>query len=148
MSLPTEFDFAVLKLGDGAGPEVYTVSCGKNDISLTFAANSSDRFVRDCAKPGEVPFRKKKATGKMLDVQAAGLTDVDAFETEIELVGQRVNSKIEFYVDDGSDAGDLIGTVACNVMVDSLEIGAPREGESSSALSLSSHGAWTWTAAA
>jgi hypothetical protein len=147
MSLPTEFDFAVIKLGDGDDPEVFAVSCGKNDISVTFAANSTDRFVRDCAKPGEVPFRKKKATGKQMDAQATGLTDATAFGTELALVGKRANVKIEYYTDDGTDAGDLIGTIACNMMVDSLEIAAPREGDSSSSLSLSSHGAWTWTAA-
>jgi hypothetical protein len=147
MSLPTEFDFAVIKLGDGDDPEVFAVSCGKNDITTTFGANTTDRFVRDCAKPGEVPFRKTKATGKQLDAQATGLTDATAFGTEVALVGKLVNTKIEYYTDDGTDAGDLIGTIACAMRVTSLEIGAPREGESSSALSLASHGAWTWTAA-
>ena len=148
MSVPTEFDFALLKIGDGATPtEVFTVSCGKQDFTANFAANSSDRFVRDCAKPGEVPFRKTKATGKQLDITATGLTDLTAFGTEIDLVGTRANVKLEYYTDDGTDAGDLLGTVACNMFIGSLNISAPRGGESTAELTLASHGAWTWTAA-
>lgn len=149
MSVPTEFDFALIKIGDGATPtEVFTVSCGKTDVTANFTANSSDRNVRDCAKPGEVPFRKTKVTGKQLDVTATGLTDATAFGIEIDLVGTLANVKVEYYTDDGTDAGDLIGTIACNMRITALNIGTPREGDASAELTLASHGAWTWTAAA
>lgn len=147
MSLPTEFDFAVLKIGDGEDPEVFTISCGKTDVTMNFGANSTDRYVRDCTKPGEVPFRKTKVTGKQLDVSATGLTDATAFGTEVALVGTKNNIKVELYTDDGTDAGSLIGTVAVNALVSSLNIGAPREGDSSAEIALASDGAWTWTAA-
>lgn len=148
MSIPTEFDFALIKIGDGATPtEVFTVSCGKTDVTANFVANSSDRFVRDCAKPGEVPFRKTKVSGKQMDVTATGLTDATAFGTEIDLVGTRNNVKVEYYTDDGTDGGDLIGTIACNMLITALNIGTPRDGDASAELSLASHGAWTWTAA-
>lgn len=147
MSLPTEFDFAILKIGDGAGPEVFTISCGKQDITTNFGANSTDRFVRDCAKPGEIPFRKAKATGKQLDITASGLTDVTAFGTEVALLGQKPNVKVEYYADDGTDAGSLLGTIAVNALVTSLNIAAPRDGDSSAEIALASNGPWTWTAA-
>lgn len=148
MSLPTEFDFAIIKFGDAGGPEVFTVSCGKQDITTNFGANSSDRFVRDCAKPGEIPYRKAKATGKQLDVTASGLTDTTAFANELDLLGSHVNAKIEYYADDGTDAGDLLGTVSANFLVTGLSIGAPRDGDSSAELTLASNGAWAWVAAA
>jgi hypothetical protein len=147
MSLPTEFDFAVLKFGDGDDPEVFAISCGKTDFTTNFSADSTDHYVRDCTKPGEIPFRKTKATGKKLDINGTGLTDASAFGTEVALVGSRVNIKLEYYTDDGTDAGDLIGTVACNMMVSALNIGTPRGAESSAAVTLASHGAWTWAAA-
>lgn len=147
MSVPTEFDFALIKLGDGDSPEVFTVSCGKQDVTMNFGASSTDRFVRDCAKPGEVPFRKAKVTGRQLDVTASGLTDVSTFGSEIDLLGNHVNAKVELYQDDGTDAGDLLGTVACNFLVTGLSIGAPRDGDSSAELTLASNGAWTWTPA-
>ncbi|OYZ37355.1 MAG: hypothetical protein B7Y31_09570, partial [Novosphingobium sp. 16-62-11] len=117
------------------------------DITVNTVANSTDRFVRDCAKPGEVPTRKTKVTGKQMDVTATGLTDATAFGTEIDLVGTRANIKVKFYTDDGTDAGDLIGTVACNMLIQALNIGAPRDGDASAELTLASHGMWTYTAA-
>jgi hypothetical protein len=147
MSLPTEFDFALLKIGDGESPEVFTISCGKNDFTANFVANSTDRFVRDCTTPGEVPKRKPKVTGTQLDITATGLTDVTTFGTEDALVGTKNNVKLEYYTDDGSDSGDLLGTLACNMLVSSLNIGTPRDNESSAEITLASNGAWTWTAA-
>jgi len=147
MSLPTEFDFAVIKFGDGESPEVFTLSCGKQDITTNFVANTNDRFVRDCAKPGEVPFRKSKATGMQLDVTASGLTDATAFGTELALLGKLANIRVEYYAEDGTDTGDLIGTVASEMRVTALNIAAPREGSSTAETVLASNGAWTWTAA-
>lgn len=147
MSVPTEFDFAVLKIGDGGSPEAFEISCGKQDITTNFVANSTDRFVRDCAKPGEVPFRKPKVTGKQADVTASGLTDKDTFGNEVALVGTKQNVKVEYYADDGTDAGELLGTVAMNALITALNVGAPRDGDSSAEIVLASNGAWTWTAA-
>lgn len=146
MSVPTEFDFAVLKLGDGGGIEVFAISCGKSDVSANFTANGSDHFKRDCAKPGEVPFRVNKITGKQCDITATGLTDKAAFGTELALVGKKRNVKVEYYTDDGSDAGVLLGTLSCLMAVMSLNIGAPRDGDASAEITLASNGAWTWTA--
>ena len=147
MSVPTEFDFAILKIGDGAAPtEAFSISCGKQDINLTFGAGTSDRYVRDCAKPGEIPFRKTKVTGKQLDITASGLTDKAQFGTEIAFIGHTKNVKVEYYTDDGTDAGVLLGTVAVNVAVTSLSVSAPRDGDSSTEIGMASNGAWTWTA--
>lgn len=148
MSLPTEFDFAVIKFGDGESPEVFEISCGKNDISMNFTAQTTDRFVRDCAKPGEIPFRKTKATGKSLDITATGLTDVDSFGKEQALVGNLVNTKVELMREDGSDSGVLLGTVTVQNRVTALNVGTPRESDATAEVVLASHGAWTWLAAA
>ena len=147
MSVPTEYDFAVIKIGDGADPEVFAISCGKQDFTANFVAISNDRFVRDCAKPGEVPFRKSKANGKQLDITATGLTDVDTMNREAELVGTHQNVKLEYYADNGTDAGLLLATVSCNMLVGALNIGSPRENAASAEITLASNGAWTFAKA-
>lgn len=147
MSVPTEFDFALIKIGNGASPEVFVTSCGKQDITFNFAANSTDRFVRDCTKPGEVPFRKAKVTGKQMDVTAAGLTDATTYGAEFDMVGTYKNIKIELYSDDGTDAGDLLGTVAGKFLIGSLNVSAPRDGDASVEMTLASHGTFDWTVA-
>lgn len=147
MSLPTEVDFILVKRGDGAGPEVFTQICDLSDAQLNFRVNSSDRFVRDCAKPGEVPFRKTRATGKQLDVTGSGLTNADNIEDLLDALGKVENYKLELYQEDGTDAGELLGTVAAPFRLLSNDLNAPREGDGSAQITLASHGAWTYTPA-
>lgn len=147
MSVPTEFDFAVLKIGDEGSPENFEISCGKQDFTANFVANSADRFVRDCEKPGEIPFRKAKATGRQADITGTGLTDKFTFGKELELVGKHRNVKLEYYADDGTDAGTLLGTVSMNMLITALNIGTPRDDSASAEIVLASNGAWTWVAA-
>jgi hypothetical protein len=147
MSLPTEFDFALIKIGNDATPEVFAISCGKQDLTFNITANATDRFVRDCAKPGEIPFRKDKVTGKQMDITAAGLTDAATYGAEFDMVGAIKSIKVELYTDDGTDTGDLLGTVGGEFRVRSLNVSAPREGDSSVEMTLASFGEYTWTAA-
>lgn len=148
MSVPTEADFALIKIGDGATPtEVFTIACGIQDVQINRVANSEDRYVRDCAKPGEVPIRKKKVTGKSLTITGGGMTDkaqVEVFEEALGVIG---NYKVELYQDDGTDTGELMGTFAGPFLMDSSGMNVPREGNSTAEITLSNHGAWTWTAA-
>lgn len=148
MSLPTEADFAIIKIGNGATPtEAFAIACGIQDVNVNQVANTQDRFVRDCAKPGEVPNRKVKVTGKQLDVTGSGLIDKAHIDTFTDALGTTGNYKVELYADDGTDAGDLLGTVAGAFMLTAANLSIPREGTGSAEITLASHGAWTWTAA-
>jgi len=147
MSVPTEYDFAVLEIGDGEASEVFVVSCGKQDFTVNFAAQTQDRFVRDCAKPGEIPFRKTKASGKMLDITASGLVDDDAVRNEADLIGTVQNVRLRYYREDGTDLGELLATISCPMRINTLSIGTPREGDSTAEMSLASHGEWTFVTA-
>ena len=148
MSFPVEVDFAVIKVGDGATPtEVFAIACGIQDVSVNSVANTQDRFTRDCAKPGSVPVRKTKTTGKQLDVSGSGLIDkahIDIFQDSLGVVK---NYKIELYQDDGTDTGDLMGTFAGAFNMTAANLSVPREGVSSAEITLANHGDWTWTAA-
>ena len=147
MSLPTEADFALIKIGDGESPEVFTTACGIQDVTINRVANTSDRFVRDCTKPGEVPNRKVKTTGKQLDITGSGLTDQAHVDTFDDALGKVKNYKVELYADNGTDAGDLLGTVAGAFVMTAANMNIPREADASAEITLASHGAWTWTVA-
>ena len=149
MSLPVEADFALIKIGDGATPtEAFTVLCGIRDVNVNRVANTADRFVRDCAKPGEVPVRKIRTTGKQLDVTGSGLIDKAHIEKFEDALGVATNYKIELYIADGTDAGELMGTFAGAFVMTAANISAPQGADSSAEVSLANHGAWTWTAEA
>jgi hypothetical protein len=147
MSLPTEADFALVKMGDGAGPEVFTLICGLTDVTINKSAATSDRYVRDCAKPGEVPFRKVKTNGRSLDVSASGLSNVDNIDTLDDALGVSKNFKIELYRDDGTDAGELLGTLSSAFVMTAANMGIPRENAASADVNLASDGAWSWAGA-
>lgn len=147
MSLPVEPDFAIIKMGDGGGSEVFSITCGIQDVNINAVANTSDRFTRDCAKPGEIPYRKVKATGKQMDITGSGLIDKAQITAYNTALGKVKNYKVELYQDDGTDAGSLMGTYAAALMLTAQNQAIPRENSATVELNLASHGAWTWTAA-
>lgn len=148
MAIPVEADFALIKIGDGETPEVFTVACGLQDVTITSAANTQDRFVRDCATPGAKPFRTTKVTGLQLDISGAGLIDKANIATYQAALGAKKNYKVELYIDDDTDTGDLMGTFAGNFVMNGHTISSATEGDSTTEVSLLSNGEWTWTAEA
>lgn len=147
MSLPTEADFALVKLGDGEDPEVFTLICGLTDVTINRSAQTNDRYVRDCTKPGEVPFRRVKTNGKSLDVSATGLSNVDNINTLEDVLGRSRNYKVELYRDDSTDAGELLGTLSSAFVLTTANMGIPRDNAASADVNLASDGEWAYVAA-
>ncbi len=147
MTAPTEIDFVLVKMGDGAGSEVFTTICGIQDATINQTANSSDHFVRDCAAPGTPPTRKTKVSGVQLDVTGTGLSNSAEIVRLQAAVGKVKNYKLECYADDGTSGGLLLGTYAAPFRLTANNLNIPREGTASADITLASHGAWTYTAA-
>jgi predicted secreted protein len=148
MSVPTQFDFAVIKIGDGAMPETFPIACGIQDVTINQTAQSSDTYVRDCDKPGEIPQRQVKFTGKALDITGTGLIDKAQVAVFTNALAKRKNYIVECYTDDGTDAGDLQGEFEGTFGMEAFNLSIPRDGDGSAEITLKSHGAWTWTPAA
>lgn len=148
MSVPNEPDFVLLKMGDGAAIEVFTVTCGIQDVTINKTANGEDRFKRDCLKPGEIPNRFSKTTGMQMDVTASGFIDKDQIPLLDAALGLTKNYTLEYYTDDGTDQGALYGSYAAAFKLQSANEAIPRDGTASVELTLASQGAWTWTPAA
>lgn len=110
MSYPTEIDAAVIKIGDGADPEVFTVICGVENVTLNETVQSSDRFRKDCAKPGMVPTRAVRVTGKQWDLTGSGVTNTDQIASLKAALGLTKNYQVIAIKYDGTDAGDELGT--------------------------------------
>lgn len=147
MSLPNEADFALVKMGDGAGPEVFTLICGLTDVTINRAAQTQDRYPRDCAKPGQVPFRKVKTSGRSMDISATGLSNVDTIGDLDAALGLSKNYKVELYNEDGTDAGELLGTFSGAYVMTAANMGIPRDNAASGDINLASDGEWAYDAA-
>lgn len=141
MSLPVEADFAVVKIGDGAEPEVFTILCGMENVTINRTANATDRFRRDCAKPGEVPFRKSRTTGKQMDITANGAINIPDLDTYNTALGVVKNYTIELGQRDGTDTGVIIHEITGAFNLLSANSGVGDEGTAD--ISLASDGVWT-----
>jgi len=145
MSLPTEFDFALVKMGDGASPEVFTQICGIEAAQVNITANTSDHFARDCAKPGAVAFRRVKTDGRQMDVSGTGLSNADTVADFIGAIGLSKNYKIEGYRRDGSDTGELLGTFSGPFVMTAFNLSIT--GSATGEVNLASDGEYTYTPA-
>lgn len=148
MSVPTEFDWLLVKMGDGATPtEVFTLICGIQDVNVNMTVNTSDRAPRDCTKPGEIPSRKTRAASKQLDITGSGLSNAAGVAPLIAALGKVKNYKIEGYQEDGTDTGVLIGTFSGAFRMTAANMSSTRDGDSAAEITLANHGLWTWLAA-
>lgn len=147
MSVPTEADFMIVKLGNNADPEVFTAICGIENVAINKAVNANDRYRRDCAKPGIPGSRKNRATGKSLTITASGAANVENIETFEGVLGIVRNYEIELRQSDGSDSGVLLGTYAGAFMLMSDNMSADPNGDSTGEITLNNDGPWTYTAA-
>lgn len=146
MSYPNEADFIIVKLGDGATPEVFTTICGIENATINQTVNTSDRFRRDCAKPGSVPTRKVKVTGKQWDATGSGVVNVDEFTTFNAALGIRKNYQFDFGKRDGTDAGEIIGTYQGPAVMTAANINMG-DSEGTNEITLAGEDEIVWTAA-
>ena len=148
MSLPVEYDFALIKYSDMEVIPAFTVLCGVKDVTFNHVAETSARRVRDCATPNKPGTQKLKVIGSSYTVTTSGLTNA-AIEVAVraELFAKKVNYRIEYYADDGTDAGDLIGTDACLMVLNANNKSITVEGESSQEFTFEGEGEPVYTAA-
>lgn len=147
MSEPTEIDFAIVKMGDGAATEVFTTICGLANVVINRSAQASDRYVPDCAKPGAIPLRKQRVTGRSMEVTGSGLTNALEIPRMEAALGILKNYHVELYAADGTDAGDLLGTYSFASHMTTANMNLTREGDAQADITLPAHGAWVYTPA-
>lgn len=113
MSYPNEIDAVIVKLGDGASSgEQFTTICGIESATINETVQSTDRFRRDCAKPGMIPRRGVRVTGQQWDVTGSGVTNIDQLDALKAVLGAHRNYQLVAIKYNGTDAGDVLGTFA------------------------------------
>lgn len=147
MSVPTEADFALIKMGDGAGPEVFTAICGVEGVSINETANTTDRARRDCATPGKPAVRRVRTVSTQVDVTGTGAVDKANIIKFRAALGVSKNYKVELYQYDGTNTGTLYGTYAGPFVLTASNLNLDANGDSAGELTLASDGVVTWTAA-
>lgn len=148
MSVPVEYDFALIKYSDMAVTPTFATLCGITDVTVNQVAETQSRRVRDCATPNKPGGQKVKVLGTSWTATGTGLTNA-AIRAIIEgsLFAKKVDYKIEYYADDGTDAGDLLGTHAGLAILNADNMSVSTEGESSQEFTFEGEGDLVYTAA-
>lgn len=146
MSYPVEADFAIVKIGDGATPQVFTAICGIENVAINQTVNTSDRFRRDCAKPGSVPKRKVRVTGSQWDGTGSGVVNVEEFDTFKSALGISKTYRIDFGKRDGTDAGEILGHYEGPAVMTAANVNMGAE-EGTAEITLAGEDEIIWTAA-
>lgn len=150
MAEPTTFEFGVLKVGDGADPEVFTTLCGIQTTGFNRQVQTNDRYVRDCAQPALTPERRIRKTGKSRTLTGSGLYNTAQTALINGLEGVRKNYQLVLMdiSDEDTAAGTEIGTWEGPGVVTALNMGTSETDLASIEITIESDGAWTYTAAA
>jgi hypothetical protein len=144
MSQPTEIDFALIEMGDGASPtEVFTVLCGIQDVNVNNTANTSDRATYDCAKPAQPGTRRVLVNYNQLDITGNGLSNVATAAQLMAAVGKTKNYHVKCYARDGSDTGVLLSTYSGPFVLTANNITTTAAGRAAGSITLASNGTWT-----
>lgn len=148
MSAPTTFEFAkiaVRDLTDDPGDEV--IICGIQTTGFNRTAQSTDRFVNDCAAPFTPAERRLRITGKSRTLTGSGLYNT-AQSTLIDgLLGVRKTYQFIEWQNDGTGAGTEVGTWEGPGIATSINMAASETDFGTIDITIESDGAWAYTAA-
>lgn len=150
MSLPNEVAFALIKYSDMAqSSPVFAALCGITNVSVNETVEVQERRVRDCTTPNKPGGKQTKIIGTNWQISGSGLTNATQ-RTVIKnsLLGKTVNYKVEYYKDDGTDAGLLLGTESGSAVMTTNNMSLDQNGESSLQIELLGLGTLAYAAAA
>jgi len=151
MSEPTTFEFAVIRYRPLGSSGAYTTLCGIQTSGLNRTVQSDDRFIGDCAKPGKIPARRVRVTGRQWDVSGSGLADVDiALSTFDDLLGVRADYQyiLMDIANPATEEGTEIGTYAGTGVLTSANLSNTERSDTTVEIAIASHGDWAYTPAA
>ena len=132
----------LVKISDGASPEVFANLCGLNSKTLTINNSSIDVTTPDCTTPEGALWSESLNGLKSVSVSGDGFFEDSTTEARMNTVAMLADAKTNFQI-----VVPAFGTYAGAFRVASLEFGGETEGGVTYSLSLESTGAVTFTAA-
>lgn len=147
MAAPTTKKFGqfLVKVGDGATPEVFAAPCGFTEKSLKLSAETSDQTIPDCSDPDAAAWTAREVSRLSGEVSGNGLLAVEAVATWRTwfLSADAKNVRIE--ISGTSVAGG--GYYAGSFLLTGFELGATLGEKVTCNVTMVSDGAIIWTAA-
>ena len=132
----------LVKIGDGADPEVFSNLCGLNSKSLSINNTSIDVTTPDCTTPGGVLWTETLNGLKNVSVSGDGFFEDSTAEARMNTIVMQADNQCNFEI-----VVPDFGTYAGAFRIASVEFGGETEGGVTYSISLESTGAVTFTAA-
>lgn len=148
MSYPTEVDAAIIRVGNGANPEVFSIICGIENVTINRTAGTSDRFRVDCAKPGMIPTRSVRVTNRQWDLTGAGVANADQITALYTALGSHQNFEVDLIRYDGTDEGESLGVLSGPGVMTAANMNLQRAADSTMDISIAGENDPVWTPAA
>lgn len=146
MSFPNNADFALISVLTTA-PSTFTKLCGIEGVTINRTVNTSENFKRDCDTPNRPGVRTLKATGSTWSISGSGVDNIDIEAVMSDATGVRKTYKVELYKDDGTDAGELMGTYSGTAMMTTRNQSYALDTPGSTEITLEGEGVLGWTVA-
>lgn len=148
MSLPNSADFALIYIQTAAGPPVVqTLLCGIENVNINRSVQTSESYRRDCAKPNRAGKRKLRVTGSSWSITGSGSDNIDIDSDFTDVWGVRSVYNVELYKDDGTDAGELMGTYSGTGILTTRNQAYTQENPGSTDITIEGEDDLTWAAA-
>ncbi|WP_395393050.1 phage tail tube protein [Novosphingobium sp. BL-8A] len=149
MSEPNSADFALIKVQTADGPPaVFTLMCGIEGVTINRTAQTNETYRRDCAKPNRPGTRKLRVTGSSWSISGTGSDNIDLEEEMTDAFGVRKSYEITLFKDDGTDAGEAMGTYAGTALMTARNQSYSQDNAGTLEITLEGEGLLDWTVAA
>lgn len=98
----------VLKLGDGASPEVFTALCSINaQRGLTFNAQTNDEVIPDCADPDAIAWVAREKQSLSVEFTGAGMSHKNDVAKLWAWFESELPKNCQIILDDDTAANDI-----------------------------------------
>lgn len=103
----------LIKVGDGASPEVFSTPCSINaERGITFTAGSSDQDIPDCSNPDAIAWVVREKTNLSASITGSGVLDTSDVQDFYDWLKSEDPKNIKVIVDVPSSDGGVIFTGA------------------------------------
>lgn len=129
----------LLKVGDGASPEVFSTFCSINTArGISFSSTTNDFNIPDCDDPDKIAWVAREKDGLSVGVTGAGILNTPDVEEFYEWFASPDSKNCQVVVDVPSADGGVIFEGAFHLT--DFEITGDRSGKMECSLSLASDG--------
>lgn len=138
----------LLKIGNGAGPEVFTAMCSINAArGIQFSASTNEQNVPDCADPDLMAWASREKVALSASINGAGMVNTPDLTDLFDWFSSADTKNCQLHLADVvlADGG---GYWAGALHLTDFQVTGDRGAKAEVSITLQSDGAITWTDAA